>query len=171
MRYKESGFTLIELLLAMAIVMILSVIGITSFTIATVKSRDTQRKGDINQIVKALESFNQDMNRYPISSSGAMQCFDVVNKACDTKLYATIGGVRTDYIKIPSDPTNGRSYYYVSDGATFALYGAIENESDKDLLIDPLTNKPYVDPWGISCGSGIPCNYQVTEEGLIKTKT
>ena len=51
---------MIELILVMAIIGILSVIGIGSFTQATVKSKDTQRKNDLNQIAKALELYYND---------------------------------------------------------------------------------------------------------------
>lgn len=176
MLYRRTGFTLIELMLVIALIMILSIVGVTSFTLATVKSKDTQRKGEINQIVRALESFNQDIGRYPLSdTNNAILCYVkengvVSNPVCDAnKLYARIDGETTSYMTIPTDPDPNQKYVYVSsDGSSFDLYAALENTSDKDLLTLE-SGQPDLDPWGVSCGSE-KCNYKVTDTGLAKTK-
>lgn len=55
-KLSPQGFTLIELMVAISIVAILSVIGITAFTAAQKNARDTKRKGDIEAIHKAYEA-------------------------------------------------------------------------------------------------------------------
>jgi general secretion pathway protein G len=76
---KDDGFTLLELIVVVALIMILSAIGIGSYTTAAAKSMDTQRKHDLNQISKALEDFYSDTGKYPKSSGGYPLCYSVVN--------------------------------------------------------------------------------------------
>lgn len=169
-RRYMAGFTLIELLLAVAIMGILAVIGISSFTQSMVKSRDTQRKNDLNQIAKAIESFNNDVGRYPKVSGTSMTCPDSggTEVLCGTEIYAYIKGAKSTYMtSVPADSTNGRVYVYVPDASfgSFALYAALENSQDKDVV----TSGGVVTDWGISCGS-VNCNYKITETGLVRTR-
>lgn len=53
---KQKGFTLVELLVVVAIIAILSVIGLTIFTSAQSNARDARRKSDVDAIAKALET-------------------------------------------------------------------------------------------------------------------
>lgn len=171
-----SGFTLIELILTMALIAILSVIGIGSYTQATLKSRDTQRKNDLNQMAKAIELFNNDLGRYPsIDESGEMLCpgIDGNEIACNTSIYAynnnevTAKAVYMD--KIPVDPSSTRDYVYVPDDpgvGGFALYAALENTEDKDVVKDADQN---VTTWDQMCGE-VNCNYKLTDTGLLRTK-
>lgn len=171
-----SGFTLIELLVVVALIMILSSVGVGTFTSATIKSKDTQRKHDLNQMVKAMESFNNDVGRYPLSAPGEdyMHCYirngtTVTNPTCDgERLYSIIENQRSIYMDIPSDPEPTQNYVYISDdGSTFELYMAIENTGDADLIKDEDGNV-VPDPWGVSCGD-VQCNYKMTESGRVKS--
>lgn len=173
---KYSGFTLIELLVVIALIMILSSVGVGTFTSATIKSKDTQRKHDLNQMVKAFESFNNDVGRYPLSLPGEdfVHCYirngsTVTNPTCDgDKLYTVIDGKLSNYIDIPSDPEPSQNYVYISeDGVSFELYAGLENTGDADLLKDE-NGDVIPDPWGVSCGD-VPCNYKITESGRAKT--
>lgn len=164
-----------ELILTMAIIAILSVIGIGSYTQATVKSRDTQRKGDLNQIAKAIEMFNNDIGRYPDATDGVMYCPGLTGSEdpCGTKIFSYSDSQVTVYMdKVPVDPlfvSSGRTYVYVPDGnmRSFALYAAIENVEDRDVVVD--ADKKSSD-WGVECGPSIMCNYKITEIGLIRSK-
>jgi len=51
------GFTLLELIVVIAIISILSTIGINSFTAAQRRSRDAKRMTDIREIQTALEQY------------------------------------------------------------------------------------------------------------------
>lgn len=53
---SNKGFTLVELLVVVAIIAILSVIGLTIFTNAQSNARDARRRVDIDAISKALET-------------------------------------------------------------------------------------------------------------------
>lgn len=169
-RRNMSGFTLIELILVMAIIMILSVIGIGSYTQATIKSKDTQRKSDLSQIAKALELFNNDVGRYPKTSAGAMTCLkaDGTEELCNGAIYAYIGDTKATYMKtVPADQTASREYVYGPDETfgSFALYAALENLEDRDVVI----TGGVVTDWDNDCGS-VKCNYKLTETGVIRTK-
>ncbi len=165
---------MIELLVVVALIMILASVGLGAYTISTTRSFDTQRKSDLNQISKALESFNNDIDRYPLSdANGAILCYQkdlsvITNPTCPgDKLTIRIDGVVSSYITIPEDPDPSNKYVYSSDGNTYALYTRLHNTEDKDLLRD--TNDVVIaDPYGVSCGVDL-CNYKVTEAGLSKT--
>lgn len=174
---RDHGFSLMELLLAMAIMMILSVIGIGAYTQATIKSRDTQRKNDINQIAKALEVFMNDVQRYPHTDvDGEMTCpsMDIgVEVACGNQIFSFTGsaGSRLQALymdKVPKDPIAGREYVYQENSTTggYSLYASLENLEDRDVVVDGEGNTA---DWGVPCGSAV-CNYKVTETGLIRAK-
>ncbi|HBC45063.1 TPA: hypothetical protein DCZ81_02775 [Candidatus Collierbacteria bacterium] len=170
---KMSGFTLMEIMIVIGLIMILSTVGINSFILSTVKSRDSQRKNDLNQLGKAVESFYVDVGRYPLSTDGVdvPLCYArasgvVTNSLCTSnKLASVIDGVTTIYITIPSDPVVSLKYPYVSDGLGYSLYTALENTLDRDLVKDAQGDMvTYPD---VSCGSG-SCNYKIIETGLVK---
>ncbi len=165
---------MIELLVVVALIMILASVGLGAYTISTTRSYDTQRKSDLNQISKALESFNNDIGRYPLSNaSSEILCYQkeasvVTNPACSgSKLTIRVDGVVSSYISVPTDPDPSNKYVYVSDGNTYSLYTKLHNTEDKDLLRDD-EGEVISDPYGVSCGVDL-CNYKVTEAGLSKT--
>src|SRR5690349_2724010 len=67
-KLKQAGFTLIEILIIVGIIALLSSVLITSLNQARIKSRDTKRKGDLNQLVKALELYYNGNSGYPSTS-------------------------------------------------------------------------------------------------------
>lgn len=165
---------MIELILVMALIAILSVIGIGSYTQATLKSRDTQRKNDLNQMAKAIELFNNDVGKYPGGVAGVMQCpTDEGEVSCGRRISALLGDETAVYMEdTPVDPSNGRVYYYepTSTGG-FALYAALENSEDRDAVVENIDGVEIKSDWGLECGSAsIMCNYKLTELGLIRAK-
>lgn len=66
---KNRGFVLVELIVAILIIGILSSVTSLSIIKSQKVSRDTQRKTDLSQIEKTLESYYSANHKYPSSSS------------------------------------------------------------------------------------------------------
>ena len=129
---SKSAFTLIELLVVIAIIGMLSGLLVPNFMAARERARDSQRKNDLKQIQKALETYKQDQaipvypTQYPNSSGYQFP---------GTGSTWTTGGV-TYMNKVPGDPKTvvPTPYYYVPDNVNvnYTLCGCIENSADTD---------------------------------------
>lgn len=128
---NKGGFTLIELLLAMALMAILIVVFIASFSVTLKRGRDQRRKNDLSQLQKALELYYEDNATYPT--------FDIITPNYLKKFCKTIACTNeTVYmIKTPSDPNSSYIYRYVYEtpvgevSSKYYLYSYIENDLDK----------------------------------------
>jgi len=139
---NKKGFTLIELLIVMAILGILSVIGLGQFRNSQRRARDAARKADMENISRALQLYYVDNNEFPISTNGKITVDDSsltwgegsfsMQKDGDTIVYMSL---------LPSDPTDDSEYCYSYDSSTnkYFLYSLLENGSDPDILscVDP----------------------------------
>ena len=157
---RTNGFTLMELLVVMAILGVLIVAGLASFTTSQKKSRDLRRKNDLRQMSLALETYYNDFGSYPLADSSWHElkgCGETGTQTCDwgdawKKTPAT--GAETIYmITLPADPLSSRSYYYDSDGTYFKLYASLENELDEGSGVKQ-------DGYGsLTCGGTNTCTY------------
>lgn len=95
--FKSSkGFTLIELMIVIAIIGVLTSIGIVSFSGARAKANDTKRRAELKQIQTALEAYYNDNGKYPTT--------EWVNSQAGG---AWIPGLDGKYLKtMPVDPKN-----------------------------------------------------------------
>ena len=139
-----SGFSLIELLVAIAVVAILTTLGVVNFVGIRERGRDTQRKASLNEIKTALEFYKIDIGFYPPSLP-----------ACGSPFAA---GSAVYMKKIPCDPINVSPlvYTYIPDAAPasgYRLRVCLENELDTSVDATPLVaddtfctgaNKAYV---------------------------
>lgn len=162
---QRKGFTLIELLLTIAIMMILSGIGLMSFMSALQRSRDSTRKNDIASITRALEAFASDFGDYPASSATGKitGCDNSSGSFTDctwgNRFESYLNGQKMTYMaKLPNDPqsTSGHSYYYEKTVTGFNLYSILEDTKDPSYKNDAGS--------GIRCGD-VLCNYVVSESG------
>lgn len=162
-----SGFTLMELLVVMAILGILIVAGLASFTSSQKKSRDIRRKNDLRQISLAMETYYNDFGSYPLSDPSTNQikgCGVSGTSACEwgspwKKTPAT--GTATVYmIAMPIDPTTSHSYYYVSDGTYYKLYASLENE------LDTGSGVKQVGYGALTCGGSNKCTYAISSSNV-----
>lgn len=65
---KKNGFTLIELLVVATIIVVLSAIGLVSFTNAGKSARNSKRKSDLETVRQALVLYKSDTGAYPIAT-------------------------------------------------------------------------------------------------------
>lgn len=163
---NQGGFTLVELLIAIVIIALLSVIGINSFIASQMKSRDSQRKSDLQQISKSLEMYYNDKGRYPDDNGAGLLQVGGANLEWNASFYdSTVTNGAIYMARLPKDPGSS-SYHYVvvpPQGAGYKLYARLENIRDggvvKDVNGDPTT---YT---GISCGDG-ECNMGVSSSNI-----
>ena len=65
---NKKGFSLIELIVVMTIVMVISVVGMVTFTGTNKKARDSKRMADLEKVRISLELYKQENSVYPTSS-------------------------------------------------------------------------------------------------------
>ncbi|MEK7513536.1 MAG: type II secretion system protein [Patescibacteria group bacterium] len=112
MKRNKQGFTLIEILVAVSIIALLTVMGVTNFMVANKKARDGKRQGDLEQIRAALEIYRADERIYPTTGN-------------------FVSEIEPTYMgDIPDDPVTGRDYKYLSTtGASYILCASLELSS------------------------------------------
>lgn len=139
----KKGFTLIELLVVMAILGLLTTIGLGSFQSSQMKGRDAQRKSDFAQIQKALEMYYNDHHSYP---------------ATMTFGEAWVDANETLYMKsVPDDPKSCHYRYFQKEsGQGYALYGRLENTQDRSI-------GTYTES---CCVAANDCNYAVGSSNI-----
>ncbi len=143
------GFTLIELLIVIAILAILSTLGVGNFMTSRIKARDLTRKADLATIAKSLEAYVNDKRSYPPDtptlSWGQPFTDSTVTPAT---VYAA---------KLPIDP-GGFTYKYVKSGSGYILYAHLENTEDPQIMTSP------IDGCG---GTGPTCNYKISSGDIL----
>lgn len=127
MRQLPKGFTLIELLIVIAIISILSVIGVTVFSGVQKSARNAKRIADMKAIVLALDQYyNDPVNNFNYPNPGGSwrsECNSWGGLTADS----VIPGLVPKYlVAFPSDPGMNKStstscYLYRSNGTEYAL--------------------------------------------------
>ena len=120
---STKAFTLIELIIVIVILGVLAALISGNFITSLKKGRDARRKGDLEQIQRALEMRYEDKKNYPDFA------LSYGNKLCETQSAATCGTEKVYMQKIPNDPINGRNYEYQYDDTAkgYRLYACLEN--------------------------------------------
>lgn len=128
---KKNGFTLIELLVVATIIIVLSAIGLVSFTNAGKSARNSKRKADLETVRQALVLYKSDSGEYPNGLTGSTYAVMITTLSGD------------DYISSPTplDPKNGQDgcgdetggralcgYTYSGTANTFTLTAPMEGE-------------------------------------------
>lgn len=126
MQKNQKGFTLIELLVVIAIIGALAAIGLTNFSSARKKSRDTKRVADMDYASKALEQYFMDNNTYVPAAT-----FEV---AINTTL-KDAGYTERD-IKAVSSAAYPYKYCVSSDGLYYKVTAKFENANNPALTED-----------------------------------
>jgi type II secretion system protein G len=143
------GFTLIELLVVISIIGILIALSIFGVQGARQASRDAKRKADLEVIRSGLEMYKSDCSAYGypttnIFASSSLTGKDATGSCLSSNVYIS---------QMPKDPLDPTVAYYYSGTATAYLLCAFLEQAPS----------PAMDTSGCGgCGSGISCNYKVT---------
>ena len=122
---STKGFTLIELLIVIAIIGILSSLGLSAYTQVQARARDSQRKTDLQQIRIALEVYRSDNQGYPLTAE-----YVLIN--CKTPISFNNNTYMQSLPCDPRGPTTLKYFYSSLDGSSYDLISCLENSSDKD---------------------------------------
>jgi prepilin-type N-terminal cleavage/methylation domain-containing protein len=117
---KPAGFTIIELLVTVAIIGILTAIGIAYFTRAQEKARDSRRMADLKAIQDALQLYYNDYQHFP-NTDPVLRWNRFGTRDLDPN--------GTQYIKrAPEDPGDGLGYFWRSldDGDCYCISAPLE---------------------------------------------
>ncbi|MFZ2024956.1 MAG: prepilin-type N-terminal cleavage/methylation domain-containing protein [Microgenomates group bacterium] len=96
------GFTLMEILIAIAIIAVLTAIGIVSYGSINRNARNAKRKSDVGQMQSALELYRSDFGYYPAINTGGMAVAETLEENADFLTYLS---------DVPVDPKHV-SYMY-----------------------------------------------------------
>ena len=70
---NASGFTLVELLVIVAVIVILTSVGVFSLGQSTQSGRDLERQTNLREMATVLETYKRREGQYPIGSNGTNQ--------------------------------------------------------------------------------------------------
>jgi general secretion pathway protein G len=115
----KKGFTLIELMIIIAILGVLAAIISANLLSSLKKGRDTQRKGNLESIKKAVELYYEDKKAYPTDITWGSALCETAGCVSGEKIYMQV---------VPADPLSSQSYSYSSDGTYYRLYACMEND-------------------------------------------
>lgn len=149
MRKKRNGFTLIELLVVATIIVVLSAIGLVSFTNAGKSARNSKRKSDLETVRQALVLYKSDTGGYPIALS------EVETKTADNSRSNLLGTI-TQLFTVPV------AYAAASPGGTNLKYNTMIGVLTPDYISEPTPVDPKS---GLpSCGTTgtVVCDYLYT---------
>lgn len=121
-----AGFTILELLVVVAIIGIISALGLALLSDTRARSRDARRLSDIHEIEKALHLYYSDHSSFPISVIATTIDGSVTDGLSQT---LEAGGYISD---TPSDPRTGTyDYTYETNdvGTDFTLSFCLETDT------------------------------------------
>jgi len=156
--FYRAGFTLVELLIVIAIIGLLTALGVGSFQSAKTKAKDAKRKSDLQTIAKSLEAYANDHNLYPLSQTDKILCQPATSTLCDWDEAFTDANGTVYAPKLPSDELAPKQVYLYdsASGTSFTLYAHLENSQDPQ--IDSTITE--------QCGTNILCNFKVTSTNI-----
>jgi len=119
---SKSGFTLIELLVVIGIIGVLASVVMMSISDSRLKGRDTGRKSQITEILKALELYYGDGGLYP-------------TYGVSTNTGGIFSGIQPSFIStgsyITAMPPEANLYYYCVSADQKSILLAVNTEADK----------------------------------------
>lgn len=159
---KKNGFTLIELLVVATIIVVLSAIGLVSFTNAGKSARNSKRKSDLETVRQALVLYKSDTGSYPIATIESYS--NVAGVVIESVIAKAVQALKVQVafavaLPTPPPPSTGSNAAY--------------NEMIVTLSSGYISSPTPVDPksGANSCGlsGSSPCDYKYT--GNVTTFT
>jgi hypothetical protein len=144
--------------LAVVMGIILAILGISTFQLRTaeMKTRDAQRKADIELVTRALGKYFSDYNTYPAATASGQitACGERGRERCVWGNSDIVDVENVVYLKnIPMDPQSysGKTYVYVVDEKRqhYRIYAALEYRQDP----------AWKEGLDVKCGSNTACNW------------
>ncbi len=165
------GFAIIEIAVSFMIIAIITtaLISVINPAEQMAKARDSQRKSDLSQIKKVLESYYDDNGRYPpyTFNNPLFINYLIISNDADNPVKSW-GSSWQPYINVlPKDPQGHKTYaYYAPDpnGQSFYLYASLERETGDPDLCDRGNKCPNA-PVN-ACGDDFVCNFGVTSKNV-----
>ncbi len=164
-RQRRPGFTLIELLIVISIIGILVTMTMSSYGRLQAKTRDTQRKNDIDQVIKAITAYVGDNGIPPLTDGnygGNGVC--VAGQLIFGCPFTGVSGSPIYMNKVPTAPKQGAAACGEGDwaGAVACRYWYFQYvPAGAGCTNSILFNKPYVSTYlesdkgnGDDCGAG-----------------
>ncbi len=114
---------MIELLVVATIMIVLTAVGLVSYTQVNQRARNSKRQADMETVRQALVLYRSDAGTYPPTSD-----FSTLKSTLSTYLRSDI-----------NDPKNETPYLYAyeSTGATFTLTAVLEPDAVPYQLLSP----------------------------------
>jgi prepilin-type N-terminal cleavage/methylation domain-containing protein len=143
---KARGFTLVEIIVVVAVISILSSMGMYGYMQAGKKSRDFDRQADLRTLKTAIELYKQKNGRYPAACNGPGAWSGQLGTtyACPGGSAQYIIGLAPGYIRfLPQDKRlNGTDSGYVyatnTDGTVYKIEARKTVESEVVSYSHPL---------------------------------
>jgi prepilin-type N-terminal cleavage/methylation domain-containing protein len=106
LKNKNSGFTLIELLVVATIIIVLATIGVVSYRNASINSRNSKRKADLEVVRQAAVMYRSEKGEYPkVDPASYKENFAALVQALYDGGYLTENNI--------TDPKTKENYMYI----------------------------------------------------------
>lgn len=150
-----------EMIFVFTVLLIIFGISFYQLKIGEMKTRDEQRKSDVDLVSRAIRRYYNDHKIYPPEATGSgkiLSCGDKGEEVCEWFTGPLVDEDNVVYInRLPRDPLGDAGYTYVyqpdQERQHFKIYSALEYKGDQGYKHDLTTG----------CGNNVQCSWYVQE--------